>query len=113
MKNKQIVPASLQHVLWSCDVKDLDLEKHKTYIIHQILMLGDFSELEWLFKTYSRREIINVFTNVPYKNYPPVAFNFVKNYLLGLKSFSLPEDNYVSAFFGGSRRIPPASFQRA
>lgn len=104
MKSKQQVPARLQHVLWSCDVKDLDLEEHKAYIIHQILMLGDFSELEWLFKTYSRREVINIFTRVPYKNYPRVAFNFVKNYILGLKNNWFDENKYITSISGGLRQ---------
>jgi len=50
MKDKKI-PSFLQAVLWSVDIKDLNLEEDKIYIINQVLAYGGVEELKWLFKT--------------------------------------------------------------
>jgi len=101
MKKKK-VPKKLQGVLWSVNVSRLDLEKDKHYIIHQILIYGGFKEIKWLFKTYLRKEIVNVFLE-PYKNYPEKTFYFAKNYLLGLKNISLDNNDYVTSISGSVR----------
>ena len=89
------VPKQLQSILWSTDVKLLDLDKHKNYIIHQVLSYGRLEEIRWLFKTYSKKTIQRVFTLAPYKDYNVVRFHFVKDYLLDLKHYSLDERRYV------------------
>lgn len=94
MKIKKI-PTSLQGILWSVDVNDLDIHKDRSYIINQILSLGIFDELKWLFKTYSLSTIEQVFTRKPAKIYTPSAFNFCKNILLGLENKNLPPNKYV------------------
>lgn len=99
LKSKKI-PKNLQGILWSVDIKDLDIEKDKWYIIHQFLIYGDFKELAWLFKTYGKKEILKVFLNTPSKNYPAIIFHFVKNYLLGLKNKTLDEGAYVTSIHG-------------
>ncbi|MEK7565586.1 MAG: hypothetical protein AAB506_00895 [Patescibacteria group bacterium] len=81
-----MVPKNLQGVLWSVDTKKLDREKNKIYIINQILAYGTWGHLRWLFKTYNRAEIIEVFRHYPDKDYTTAAFNFVKNILLGLEN---------------------------
>lgn len=97
-------PKSLQGILWSTDVKRLDLEKNKGYIIHQLLLYGDLSELHWLFHTYSKKTIIDVFLSHPAKLYEKEGFQFVKNYLLGLQKVSLDEEDYVTSFVGPVRQ---------
>lgn len=49
------LPASLQSILWSADIKQLDLTKDKIYIINQILSYGGLKELRWLFSNYDTR----------------------------------------------------------
>lgn len=94
MKTKKI-PNALQGVLWSVDVKDLDLHDDKSYIINQILSLGFLKELRWLLKAYPIDTIRKVFLEKPSKVYTFSAFNFCKNILLGLEKQNLPLNKYV------------------
>ena len=88
-------PKKLQHILWSVDVNHLDIEQDKNYIIHQILSYGMIEDFIWLFRTYSLKDVLKTFTNVPYKDYRPARFSLIKNYVLGLKSFPMDERFYV------------------
>ena len=106
------IPKKLQPVLWSADVSKLDLQKDKYYIIHQILIYGDFNELKWLFKNYSKNVVIEVFLQ-PYKNYPEYIFYFVKNYILRLNNINLNKDDYVTSIHGPIRQRTPAGFSAA
>lgn len=81
-----MIPKNLQGVLWSIDTNKLDREKNKIYIINQILAYGTWEHLRWLFKTYPKEEIKDVFLNHPEKDYTKSSLNFVKNILLGLES---------------------------
>lgn len=38
------IPENWQGILWSCNVKKLDWQKDKNYIIHQVLMYGDLKD---------------------------------------------------------------------
>lgn len=89
------IPQKLQSVLWSTDVKLLDKDRDKNYIIHQILSYGILDEIRWLLETYTKKDIIHVFANVPYKDYDAARFYFVKNHLLNLKQQLLDEMLYV------------------
>lgn len=88
-------PKDLQHVLWSADVTRLNIETDKHYIIHQIFSHGSFDDFRWLFHTYPLSDIIHIFTTVPYKDYRPARFHFVKNILLGLENHTLDKRRYV------------------
>lgn len=117
MKKKQtrrnkIIPKLLQAVLWSADIKKLDIERDKGYIIHQILIYGTLDNLKWLFNTYSRQEVINVFLNVPYKNYPKPNFYFIKNFIANLRNMILEEDKYVTSFYGPVRPRAAGGIQK-
>lgn len=93
MKIKKI-PSFLQPTLWSVKVNHLDLEEDKVYIINQVLMYGGFKELRWLFRTYPKKTIREVFVHQPLKIYTPSAFHFAKEILLGLKNQKLKPENY-------------------
>lgn len=88
-------PKDIQHILWSADINKLDLQADKHYIIHQIFSHGRFEDFRWLFRTYSFPDIIRVFTTVPYKDYRPARFHFVKSILLGLQDHALDKRRYV------------------
>lgn len=94
MKTKSI-PHSLQGVLWSADINKLDMEKDKGYIIHQILCYGALEEIRWLFQTYTEKEIVNTFISIPYKDYFPARFHYVKNIILNLEDQELDPRLYV------------------
>lgn len=94
------IPKNLQAVLWSVDVRHLDLERDKAYIIHQVLLYGTFEEIRWLFTAYHKDEIIETFVHRPMKMYPKNAFHFIKNFVLGLENAKLLEERYVTAISG-------------
>lgn len=91
---KKKVPKFLQPTLWSVKVDHLDLKEDKVYIINQILVYGSFKELKWLFRTYPKKTIREVFIHQPLKIYTPSAFNFAREILLGLKSQNFKIENY-------------------
>jgi len=93
--NPKKIPDFLQGVLWSVKVEDLDLEKDKVYIINQVLSCGTLSMVKWLFQTYPKKTILNVFLKHPIKDYRYSRFHFVKNFLLGLKKINLDPNSYV------------------
>lgn len=72
------VPQRFQGILWSVDIKDLDLGKNRSYVINQILSLGTLEELKWLFKVYPKTVVEEIFVKQPAKIYTPSAFNFCK-----------------------------------
>lgn len=100
VKSSKHVPKKLQAVLWSVDVNHLDRKRDKRYIIHQILSYGRIEEIVWLFRTYKREEIKDVFLRHPSKIYPRDIYYFTKNFLLNLKGERLPEGAYVTAISG-------------
>ncbi len=90
-----VLPKRWQGLLWSADIKTLDLEKDRVYIIHQVLNYGDLTDWRLLFKLYPKQTIKQVFSRHPYRNYRPARFNLVKNSLLGIEE-SLDERKYVA-----------------
>jgi len=98
-KKIKTIPSNFQGVLWSVNVKNLDLKKNKVYIIHQILSYGTLEQIRWLFKVYSKREIKRVFESSPMKVYNFPTFNFIKNIVLGLKEKPFSSKDYVSSIY--------------
>jgi hypothetical protein len=91
------IPQDLQGILWSRKIDQLDLKKSRDYVVHQILAYGSLEQINWLFNTFSKKQVIQSFLNSPQKNYSPSAFNFVKNYLLGLENQQVKPQAYVKA----------------
>lgn len=99
MKTEIKMSGFLQGVLWSKDIRNLDLEKDKIYIIHQILSYGNLKQIKWLFKIYKLKKIQEVFIKYPKKIYTPPVFYFIKNFILGLQKKRLPKEEYVKTPF--------------
>jgi len=93
------IPKCLQPILWSKSIDKLSPKNDKNYIVHQILMYGDLKSIKWLFDTYSRKGVAEVFINHPKKMYTPSAFNFAKDIVLGLEDSEFEEDRYVRTSF--------------
>src|SRR5437016_4170922 len=92
---KKTIPKRLQPVLWSSSIESLDVERDKAYIIHQLFSHGRMEDMLWLFETYPKDELKEIFADHPYKDYDAARFNFVKKYLLGLNERDLNEKRYV------------------
>ncbi len=59
------LPQSVKAVLWSYDLSQIDLEKHKKIIIPQVLNFGSMEAISWLFDNYSSDDIKKAATNIP------------------------------------------------
>jgi len=92
---KATIPKSFQPILWSSNIKNLDKERDKNYIVHQVLLYGDFSDLKHLFKIYTFKEVRKVFLSSPKKIYPKPIFRLIKNFILNLNKVNLDEEKYV------------------
>lgn len=51
------IPRFLQSCLWSYDLKKIDPSKDKNVIIIQVLNHGNWEQIKWLCKTYTKAEI--------------------------------------------------------
>jgi len=89
------IPPFLQGVLWSTKIENLDPRDDKIYIINQVLSYGSLPMIKWLFQTYPKETICDVFLHHPIKDYFPSRFNLVKNYLLKLENRNLDPKSYV------------------
>lgn len=98
-KKAFLIPQKWQGILWSCNVKKLDLERDKAYIIHQVLMYGDLKDISLLFKIYSKKEIKEVFIKKPMKIYSPQIFNFIKKIVLNIKDKTITPEKYVTTLY--------------
>lgn len=56
-------PKSLKSLFWDIEFEDLDIQRHKTFIITRLLNFGDQDCIKWLFNTYSKEEIKDVVKN--------------------------------------------------
>ena len=65
MKIKEKLPKSVENVLWSYDVNQIDLDLHKKLIISQVLNFGTSDATDWLFKAYDLKEIRKVAEQIP------------------------------------------------
>lgn len=93
------IPNSFQGILWSVNVANLDIEKDKNYIIHQVLAYGTLEQIRWLFRVYGRQEIKDVFVKGPTRVYDQGSYAFAKNIVLNLKTVSLDKKCYVQGRF--------------
>jgi hypothetical protein len=97
------VPPKLQPILWSVDIKNLDFEDDKIYIIHQVLSYGSLEDIKLIFKIYARDEILDVFINNPKKVYTKPIFLFIKDFLLKINT-ELDFRKYVKNIVGSAQR---------
>jgi len=96
MKNKKFkILQKLQKVLWSYDVRDLDLKKDKKYIITQVLNYGTWEDIKLLYKLYSEKDIKEVVKN-PRRG---VWFEKVLNFWTLMFNVRLKKDVWKKAIF--------------
>lgn len=56
MKRKRI-PDEFKVYFWDCKFKDLDMRKHKKFIMERLLNLGSFNTFNWIFNNFKREEV--------------------------------------------------------
>jgi len=89
------ISKDLQGILWSKNVDKLDLRKDKNYIIHNILMYGNLSDIKRLFELYSPDVVRSVFVSSPKKIYTKPIFGLIKNFVLDIRDIRLNEEKYI------------------
>ena len=89
------LPKFLQSVLWSYDLSKMSFNnpKDRSLIITQVLNHGDMKQLNWLTKTYSRKEIEEVIK----KPQRGMWFKRILDYWLGILQIKLPQETYQKA----------------
>lgn len=89
------LPKFLQSVLWSYDLSKMSTAdpKDRDLTITQVLNHGDMKQLEWLTKTYSRKEIEDV-VREPWRG---MWFKRVLDYWLKIFGLKIPQEIYQKA----------------
>ena len=93
MSDKNKILKKLQNVLWSYDVRDLDLKEDKDYIITQVLNYGAWEDLKLLYELYSEKDIKEVVKN-PSRG---LWFERVLNFWLTIFNIKLKKNIYQKA----------------
>lgn len=60
------MPKSVESILWSYNIDEIDLELHKKLIIGQVLNYGTKDATSWLFKMYRQDEIQKIAEQIPF-----------------------------------------------
>ncbi len=94
LKNKKI-SQKMRWLFWSYDIKTLDFDRDKDYIISQVLNYGTWDDVRWLKKTYPDDEIKKVIKN-PSRG---IWFEKVLNYWCTIFNIRLKKDLFQKAIF--------------
>jgi hypothetical protein len=54
MQNHDKVPSWLRAYFWDISPEELDLQRHRIFIIERLLNEGDHCSLEWLYRSYPK-----------------------------------------------------------
>ncbi len=54
------IPERVKRLFWDVKKDEVDLEKHKSFIIRRIINFGDLDDVRWMLGNYSQDEIIRV-----------------------------------------------------
>lgn len=95
----QKIPKKLQPILWSTNTENLDIERDRNYIIHQVLMYGTLEQIKWLFRIYGKKTVRQVFLKEAQNIYSPPALFFIKDIILNLKNTPIDQRRYVKTLF--------------
>jgi hypothetical protein len=102
MNRNNKLPKSLQSVLWSYNLNELDLEEDKELIITQVLNYGSWKELKWLYSIYPEKEIKKVVSHPGRRLWFEKVLNFWE-IMLGI---SIPKKIRQRAIFSIHPQFP-------
>ena len=60
------LPQSVNAVLWSYKLDQINVDKHKKIIISQVLNFGSEDAIEWLFKQYGFSSVKKIANTIPF-----------------------------------------------
>lgn len=82
-----------QYLFWDSEIADIELEKHKRYIIERVVTRGRMEDFEKLLTLYSKEEIQSALRKA--KELDPKTRHFCSWY------FEIPENElHASSFYG-------------
>ncbi len=84
------LPQSVKVVLWSYQLDQIEVEKHKKIIIFQVLNFGSEEAIRWLFNQYGFAEIEKIADSIPLYQWNKKSLSFWKIVL-----FINPKDRIV------------------
>ena len=73
---KKTIPLLFKPFLWSCDTDKMDLKRDKRRIIINVLNLGTKEAVRELFKIYTKKDIVELFTNSMRGKWNEKSLNF-------------------------------------
>ena len=56
----QAVPASFAALFWDVNINELDLLRHRSFIIERFLNMGNESGIKWLWHTYAENDVLEI-----------------------------------------------------
>jgi hypothetical protein len=82
-----------QNLMWDCALENIDLQKHKRYIIERVMTRGKLEDFYLILKIYNKEEIVAALQRS--KELDKKTANFCEHY------FELPiKSLHVSTFYG-------------
>lgn len=75
-ENNKHLPEYLQPFLWSYDLMQMDIEKHKKIIIKNILDFGTREATDWLKDNYSKKDIQEIIESSYSSDWSKKSLNF-------------------------------------
>ncbi len=66
MTAEEFISKMTTSTFWDVDFDDIDLEKHKSFIISRIFMRGDLPEIHNTFSFYGKSEVIDALKSIQY-----------------------------------------------
>jgi len=55
-----MLPKYLEKYFWDTNIRRLDKEKYKFYIIERLLEMGDQKAIVWLMKAFDKKDMLDV-----------------------------------------------------
>lgn len=75
MSKRECINSMSSHLFWDVDVRTLDLDKHKTYIVQRVLEYGLMKDWELLKSTIGLHEIVDTCKRL--RSLDPKALAFI------------------------------------
>ena len=72
----KMIPIEFKPYFWDVNFEELDISKHKRYIISRLYCYGDLKAIKWLNNTYSQEDIKDTAKNS--KNLKPLVANYLR-----------------------------------
>lgn len=94
------LPSFLKRYFWDVEFGELDLQKHRLYVLNRILNYGDEKAIAWMWKNFKNSEIkyaLSNFRDFSQKsaNFWALILNLPREKVLCLKRLSLKEQKRI------------------